>query len=310
MMPTIQTCLSSETVPRLNGPWRKMPLWLHGHAELLDGRPVCVVVGSRACSQTAQDAAFSLAQKLALAGVVVMSGGALGVDAAAHRGALSVDGLTCAVLGTGIGECYPARHRELQQQIATRGLLLSMFPPGEPPRRQHFPTRNKLMVALADTVVVVEARARSGSLVTARYAVESGRRLCAFGGSVGTELLATAGIPLFQTVEQTLTWVLENRAVPSAACADGFWSAPTVDAGEATRAAQEKTAIESDFPVSAPAGDVLGVLMDCKDADVGELCARTGLNPADCAAALVELELAQRCTRLAGGRYIVHAPLS
>ncbi|HMU38641.1 MAG TPA: DNA-processing protein DprA [Pseudomonadota bacterium] len=298
--------------------WRKLSaVWLRGQADLLDGRPVCVVVGSRACSQVAEDRAFSLARKLAENGVVVMSGGALGVDAAAHRGALSVGGLTCAVLGTGIDVLYPSQNRPLLEEIAKRGLLLSTFPPGSPPKRGHFPRRNESMTLLADSVVLVEAQARSGSLITARHARKHGRRICGFSGSLGVACLAQEGVPAFHSVDDVADWVLSGNSAGCACAENESDEMPTPyrkgqDCGPAFSASheREKGAADETCFVSETAHRVFDVLKNCKSADVGELCARTGLNAAECAAALVDLELAERCTRLAGGRYIVHAPLS
>ena len=284
--------------------WKKpRPVWLHGRAEVLDGQLICTVVGSRACSRVAEERALELGRKLAERGVLVVSGGALGVDAAAHRGALAGGGLTCAVLGTGIDVVYPRHNAGLLAAVAQQGLLLSMFPPGAAPRPLHFRVRNELMAVLADVVVVVEAQASSGSLITARHALRYGRPLLGFAGSEGTMALLSAGAQLVRSVDEVVEFAMTGTAVSNPtgthhSDVTAMSAAPAVPSGELLLT-DDHAAVR-----------VLAALAACPSADVGELCARTGLSAAECAAVLVDLELADRCTRLAGGRYIVHAPLS
>jgi DNA processing protein len=137
--------------------------------------------------------AGELAATAARQGLEIVSGGALGIDAAAHRGALNVGGATFAVLGCGVDVVYPDRHADLFDEIAAVGGLLSEYPPGTPPRGKHFPVRNRIVAALAETVLVVEAKLASGALVTARLAVKLGRRVLAVPGSSGTDGLIAAG---------------------------------------------------------------------------------------------------------------------
>ena len=153
------------------------------------------IVGSRAATRSAADRIFALAAELAEAGWGVISGGALGIDAAAHRGALHGKGATFAVLGCGIDVVYPDRHRRLfDEVIAGGGGLLSEYPPGTPPRPGQFPARNRIVAALAQMVIVGESRTGSGALITARLATTLGRPLLAIPGSAGTDgLLATGG---------------------------------------------------------------------------------------------------------------------
>ncbi len=287
---------------------RKPPaVWLRGRTDLLGGRPICTVVGSRSCSRVSEDRAFALAQRLGRAGVVVASGGALGIDAAAHRGALAAGGPTCAVLGTGIDVVYPRQHASLFAEIADNGLLLSMFAPGSPPLPLHFRIRNELMAAIADVVIVVEAQARSGSLITARHALRYGKKLCAFAGSAGTALLIESGAQVARDLDELVSFV--TGAADSTALGCASLSGRRDVAHEASTAPPlPSDALHLDCDDAA--ARVLAALHTCPSADVGELCARTGLDAAECAAVLVDLELADRCTRLAGGRYIVHAPLS
>ena len=295
--------IQSDYPDRLRRMAKAPTVWLRGRAELLSGRPICTVVGSRACSRLAEERAVELGRKLGEHGVLVVSGGALGIDAAAHRGALAAGGATCAVLGTGVDRLYPQQNVPLLSALARTGLLLSMFPLGAPPRPFHFRVRNELMAAIADVVVVVEAQANSGSLITARQALRYGRPLLGFQGSDGTRSLFSAGAQVVRTVDEVVRYVTS-------------WSScgerPDVPSEELARVPQSMDAPMETMLLSdeTAAKRVLAALAVSAAADVGELCARTGLSAAECAAVLVDLELADRCTRLAGGRYIVHAPLS
>jgi DNA processing protein len=167
-------------------------LWFRGR--LPDpGQPVLAIVGARAATLAGCGRARELAVAAARAGYAIVSGGALGIDAAAHRGALEVGGATFAVLGCGVDVVYPDRHAVLFDEIAERGGLLSEYPPGTPPRGRQFPVRNRLVAGLAGAVVVVEAQPASGALVTARLAERMGRRLLAVPGSAGTDALIATG---------------------------------------------------------------------------------------------------------------------
>jgi DNA processing protein len=162
------------------------------------------IVGSRGASLKACRQVTALAAELTGAGHPIVSGGALGIDAAAHRGALQA-GPTFAVLGCGIDVVYPDRHVALFRDIAASGGLLSEYGPGERPRHGQFPARNRLVAALAKVVVVGECRARSGALITARLAAKLGRRLCAIPGSAGTDgLLASGAAWPVQTAEDVV----------------------------------------------------------------------------------------------------------
>lgn len=153
----------------------------------------------------AVERAFAIARHLASHGVHVVSGGALGVDGAAHRGALAGGGATTVVLGTGIDVWYPARHAPLfRDVIAKGGALVSMFPDGSGPRRHSFTKRNELIAVLADVVIVVEADVRSGSLSTANAAAKHGRRVAAWPGSRGCDQLLAEGAALVEGNEDAL----------------------------------------------------------------------------------------------------------
>lgn len=157
-------------------------LWFRGRLDVL-GLTCVAVIGARSASQDGLAAAGEIGLGLAMAGVAVVSGLARGVDAAAHQGALDAGGCTIAVLGTGIDRVYPAEHRDLSERIATEGLLLTEFPPGSPPEDWHFPRRNRIISGLSKAVVVVEAREKSGSLITARLAADQGRDVMAVPGT-------------------------------------------------------------------------------------------------------------------------------
>ncbi len=159
-----------------------LALWTLGDQACLAG-PAVAVVGSRRATRAGRDVAFALAADLAALGVVVASGFAQGVDAAAHRGALSA-GRSLAVLGCGLDVAYPRDHGDLRRDLASRGLLVSEFAPGTPPRAHHFPLRNRALSGVCHAVVVIEAAERSGSLITARLALEQGREVMAVPGDV------------------------------------------------------------------------------------------------------------------------------
>lgn len=159
-------------------------IFLQGNPLLLNSTQLAVV-GSRAASSGGRDSAFSLSQQLCRHNIVITSGLALGIDAAAHRGALSETAGTIAVVATGLDQVYPARHKSLAQQIiATGGAIISEFLPGTPARAGHFPKRNRLISGLSIGVLVVEAEFQSGSLITARCALEQNRDVFAIPSSI------------------------------------------------------------------------------------------------------------------------------
>jgi DNA processing protein len=154
------------------------------------GRPAVAVVGARACSDYGAHVAFTLARTLAEAGALVVSGLARGIDAAAHRGALDSGGATAAVLGCGIDRDYPSAHAALARRIAESGAIVSEYPPGVEPAPWRFPARNRIIAGLSQAVVVVEARERSGALITADFALEEGREVLAVPGQITSALSA------------------------------------------------------------------------------------------------------------------------
>jgi DNA processing protein len=162
-------------------------LYVLGTASLL-ATPQLAIVGTRRPSEEGRRNAYALALQLAQRGLTITSGLALGIDAAAHSGALEGGGYTIAVLGCGLEQIYPREHEALGARIAREGALISEFPPDSAPRKAHFPRRNRLISALALGTLVVEATRLSGSLITARYAAQQGRRVMAVPGSIHNPL--------------------------------------------------------------------------------------------------------------------------
>jgi len=162
-------------------------LFVHGDPDVLQ-IPQLAVVGSRNPTPAGKDNAFQFAKHLAPHGLAITSGLALGIDAAAHEGALAADGLTVAVCATGLDRVYPAQHRDLAHRIVQEGALISEFPLGTPARAQQFPSRNRIISGLSLGTLVVEAALRSGSLITARLAGEQNREVFAIPGSIHNPL--------------------------------------------------------------------------------------------------------------------------
>ncbi len=275
--------LADQTYPKLLLEISDPPtlLYARGRLELLD-RPALAVVGSRNATAQGERNAERFAQAFSEAGLTIVSGLALGIDAAAHRGGLQGRGATIAVLGTGIDVIYPARNGALFEEIAEKGLLLSEFPIGTRATAHHFPRRNRLISGLAQGCLVVEAALASGSLITARAAAEQGREVFAIPGSIhsplakGCHALIKSGAKLVESAEDVLAELAAFR--PS-----GYAST--------TAAVQE-----------AGEGPLLGH-MGFDPIDVDSLCARAGL-PADRVnAELLRLELSGRVAALPGGLF-------
>jgi len=184
-------------------------LFVRGKPELLSW-PQIAVVGSRNPSTLGLEMAFDFAKTLSQCGFVITSGLALGIDAASHRGALSGQGFTIAVAGTGLDRIYPAKHKDLALDIVKTGAIISEFPPGTVAKANHFPRRNRIISGLAQGLLVVEAARDSGSLITARMALEQNREVFAIPGSIhnplarGCNALIRQGAKLVETVEDIL----------------------------------------------------------------------------------------------------------
>ena len=234
-------------------------LFVRGDAplELLE-RPSVAIVGARACSGYGASVARSLARELAAAGLVVVSGLARGVDGEAHRGALDAGGTTVAVLGCGIDRDYPAAHAGLARRVAETGLVVSEYAPGVEPAPWRFPARNRIVAGLCAAAIVVEARERSGALITADLALEEGREVFAVPGEI-TSALSTG-----------TNGLLKLGAAPLTCAADVL----------------SCFGIEPEEPAA-----VRDPLLDLLPATADELVRRTGRPAAEIAAALVALEL-------------------
>ena len=176
--------------PERMRPFSDMPEGIYVKGRLpRDDRPSAAIVGGRVCSAYGREQARRFAREMAASGVQIISGLASGIDAAAHEGALEGGGTTFAVLGCGVNICYPRENYPLMRKIlGQKGGVLSEFPPGERPLAWHFPQRNRLISALADLVLVVEARKKSGSLITADFALEQGKSVYALPGRVNDSL--------------------------------------------------------------------------------------------------------------------------
>ena len=198
-----------DTYPELlrQIPDAPVALYVKGNVKLLK-QPQIAIVGSRKPTPAGLKIATKFAKQLTASGVLVASGMALGIDSAAHKGALQNGGQTLAVLGCGLDICYPAQNKNLAQQIMQHGVLVSEFPIGSVPAKHHFPQRNRIISGLAHGVVVVEAAEKSGSLITARLALEQNREVFAVPGSVlsplssGCHQLIRDGAVLLQDINE------------------------------------------------------------------------------------------------------------
>jgi DNA processing protein len=242
-------------------------LFVRGGCDLeLLARPSVAIVGARACSPYGTAVATDLARALAAAGVPVVSGLARGVDAAAHRGALAA-GRTIAVLGCGIDRDYPRAHAQLAAEIAAKGLIVSEYPPGVEPAPWRFPARNRIVAGLTRATVVVEARERSGALITADLALDEGREVLAVPGEITSALSRGAN------------QLLRLGAVPVTGAADVLEAIGVEPPPEPERPALEPR-LET----------VLAIVADAQ-ATANELAQRTSQSAGVIAAALAELEL-------------------
>ena len=184
-------------------------LFVRGNPELLP-LPQIAIVGSRNPSSLGEETAFNFAKTLCRHGFVITSGLALGIDAASHRGALNANGYTVAVAGTGLDRIYPARHKALATEIVNNGVMISEFPPGTAAKANHFPRRNRIISGLCQGLLVVEAAKQSGSLITARMALEQNREVFAIPGSIhnplarGCNALIREGAKLVETTQDIL----------------------------------------------------------------------------------------------------------
>jgi DNA processing protein len=257
-------------------------VWVQGNAAFLS-RAAVAVIGSRAATPYASAVGHRLAGELAERGVVVASGLARGVDSAAHRGCLQAGGCTVAVLGSGLDNVYPPEHEDLAAEIARKGAVVSELGPGAAPLPEHFPLRNRIISGISLAVVVVEASEQSGSLITARCALEQGRDVMAVPGSVlsgrnrGSQSLRKDGAKVVETAEDIL------QELGLALIQAGPSSPPAVS--------------------REPTGDRILDRMEAGEGyQVDELMTLTGMTAAQLLPRMTDLELAGRVS-VSGGRY-------
>lgn len=262
------------------------PPWLYvkGERGLLQ-QPMLAIVGSRNATVQGRRDAAAFAQALAGAGLTIVSGLALGIDTAAHEGALA-GGASVAVVGTGLDRVYPARNRDLAHRLAAHGAIVSEFPLGTPPRPGQFPRRNRIISGLALGVLVVEAAIDSGSLITARLAAEQGREVFALPGSIhsplskGCHRLIREGAKLVDCVDDILDELRWQ------------WQAPVPSSSPATTT-----------PAVNQAADALLELMGPDPVALDTLVNLSGLTVDTLSAMLLSLELESRIATLPGGLY-------
>jgi DNA processing protein len=262
-------------------------LWARGNVRALE-KPAVALVGSRAGSAYALAVADRLAGDLAARGLVVVSGLARGVDSAAHRAALAVRGATVAVMGCGADRVYPAEHETLARDIAAEGAILSELAPGTPPLPRFFPRRNRIISGLVRAVVVIEAGERSGSLITARCALEQGRDVLAVPGNVlngrnrGSHGLLRDGAKIVESADD----ILEEL---------GF--GPGRDDEPSPGDCPSK-------PETVPHDPVLAALAPGEASDLDGIAERSGLTAAKLLPRLFDLELRGLVRRAGGGRFV------
>jgi len=255
-------------------------LWVRGLIDSLN-RHAVAIVGARAASPYGLSVAERLASDLALAGLVIVSGMARGVDSAAHRGALAVGGTTIAVLGSGVDVIYPPEHAQLARDIAAAGAVVSELVPGTLPLPQFFPLRNRIISGLCRAVVVIEAGEKSGSLITAKMALEQGRDVLAVPGNVlsgrnrGAHGLLRDGAKIVESADD----ILEELGMPA-------------------------TAPRPRGTTAAATDPILASLTPGEASDLDAISERTGLSPTRLLTRLFELELAGAVARVGGGKFV------
>lgn len=277
-------------------------LWVRGR--LGAGEPAVAVVGSRSASPHGLDVAFRLGRDLARAGLTVASGLARGIDGQAHRGALRAGGRTVAVLGCGADVAYPPEHAALMADVAGAGAVVSEFAPGVPPRGWHFPRRNRIISGLSLGVIVVEASGRSGSLITARCALEQNRSVMAVPGTVlsgrnrGAHRLLRDGAPIVEDARDVLEALRADWA--SGIERLGLEPGPGCDAVLAGACGPGPR----DPARQGRGSPVLTRMSAGESYSLEELAALTGLDTARLLEELARLEVEGALVRAGGGRFV------
>lgn len=275
-------------------------LFLKGRERLL-GDPSVAIVGSRRATEGGRSVAEALGRRLGAAGITVVSGMALGIDGAAHRGALSVGGKTVAVLGSGLDVVYPPGHRGLFKELGKRGLLVSEFLPWEAALPHHFPKRNRIIAALVQAIIVVEAGERSGALITVDHGLDMGRDILAVPGSLqnpqarGTNALIRDGARLISDPEAILDefpLLLEQAAAARRMDPEGADRDPAEDLSLPPPEATVPRDLQALWRALGP-----------EPRGVDTLAEGVGLTPGEVLAGLSMLELLGRASRCPGMRY-------
>lgn len=270
-------------------------LYVTGDPEVLK-TPQVAMVGSRNPTAGGIENAERFAAELASRGLCITSGLASGIDAASHRGALSADGLSIAVTGTGLDRVYPASNRDLAHQLAQQGALISELPIGTPPKPHNFPRRNRIISALSCGVLVIEATVRSGSLITARMASEQGREVLAVPGSIhnpmarGCHALIRQGAKLVETADDVLEELASQINLAS------LVKSP-VEPQNPDHSGDENT--EEDDPEYSALLESMGH----DPVSIDTLIERTKLSSAELSSMLLMLELTGKVSKASGGRY-------
>ncbi len=274
-------------------------LFVKGDLDALS-HPQLAIVGSRNPTRAGAQIAREFAAALASKGICVTSGLALGIDAAAHEGALAGGGLTIAVAGTGLDRVYPARHRALAERVAAQGALVSEFPVGVKARAEHFPRRNRIISGLSLGTLVVEAARQSGSLITARYAAKQGREVFAVPGSIhnpltkGCHQLIREGAKLVETLDDIL---LELAGQLSAYLATE--PVPTPHPAACPQSSEESTPLS----VADPAHAALLRAVDFAPTPIDLIIERSGLTAEAVSSMLLIMELQGLVAAETGGCY-------
>jgi DNA processing protein len=264
------------------------PVVLYVRGKLVEGEVTIALVGSRKATPYGLNVTQALARDLARFNIAIVSGLARGVDARAHLGALESDGRTIAVLGSGVDVIYPAEHKMLAEKISTGGALLSEFPLGTAPNRDHFPVRNRIISGLSYLVVVVEASDKSGSLITARMAAEQGREVLAVPGSIfneqskGCHALIKDGASLVRNWQDVVAELPQHLS----------------NAFEAQKSEKQHD------PLTDPEKKVIALLSFDQPSHIDQLAEKTGVKPQELLGTLVNLELKNYISQIPGKNFL------
>ena len=261
-----------------------MGLWVKGSLPD-ESHPAAAIVGSRSCTNYGEQAAEYMGRELGRNGVQVISGLAMGVDGAGHRGALKAGGRTWAVLGCGVNVCYPKRHYPLYPSVLEQGGILSEYPPNRSPKTFHFPVRNRLISGLSDVILVIEAGEKSGSLITAHLGLDQGKEIFALPGRItdrvsrGCNQLIRDGASILTAPEDVLEYLgisQGNKGI--------------------SYEKQDKGLVKIEKMVYS--------FLDCEPKHVEEICAALNLEASRCMSILLDLELGGMIERTAGQYYV------